>query len=151
MITDKLANSFLYFTCHPEFKAAFEFLLNTDLLHIPVGKYGIHGDNAFALVQQIETKPVDECVFESHKEYIDIQYILADDEAIGYSQIGKLDPANDYDESKDVRIYTGAGNMIALGAGEFAVFFPQDGHMPGICPAGGYGVSKKVVLKVRCL
>ncbi len=150
MITDKLANSYLYYTCHPEFRAAFEFLLNTDLLHAPVGKYDIQGDDAFALVQQIETRPADECMFESHREYIDIQYILADDETIGYSQIEKLTPVNEYEEPKDARLYTGTGDMVTLGAGEFAVFFPQDGHMPGVSPAGEYGVSKKVVLKVRC-
>jgi len=150
MITDKLINAYAYFPCHPEFKAAFEFLQNTDLLHTQVGRYDIDGDNVFALVLKIETKPVNQCMFESHREYIDIQYIISDEEIIGYSQIEKLIPAGDYNDCQDSRTYIGSGDMITLRAGEFAVFYPQDGHMPGICSNEKCGTSKKVVLKVLC-
>ncbi|MHB8063941.1 MAG: YhcH/YjgK/YiaL family protein [Ruminiclostridium sp.] len=151
MIIDKLVNAYAYFPCHPQFKMAFEFLQNTDLLHTKVGRYNIDGDNVFALVQNIETKPVNQCMFESHRDYIDIQYIISDEEIIGYSQIEKLIPAGDYNKNDDSRTYTGTGNMITFGPGEFAVFSPQDGHMPGICSNEKHGISKKVVLKVRCL
>lgn len=150
MITDKLLNAHLYYSCHPKFKEAFEFLIGTDLSHIKPGRYDIDGDSVFALVQEIVTKPINQCQYESHEKYIDIQYIVINQETIGYGQIEQLTSVDDYHENGDARLYTGKGSLITLNAGDFAVFYPQDGHMPGISQNGQCGISKKVVLKIRC-
>jgi YhcH/YjgK/YiaL family protein len=150
MITDKLENAYMYFPCHPEFRAAFEFLRKTDFQHTCTGRYNIDGDDAFALVQEIETKPVDQCVFEAHRQYIDIQYIISYEEKIGYCPVERLNPSDGYSDSKDSITYDGAGDIISLRAGYFAIFFPHEGHMPGISLNEKHGISKKVVLKVRC-
>ncbi len=52
-----------------------------------------------------------------------------------------------YDDSKDCVFYGGDASFIRLGEGTFAIFFPDDLHMPGT------GVSpspvRKVVVKVK--
>lgn len=56
-----------------------------------------------------------------------------------------------YDAGKDAAFYeeTGiAGQEMLVGNGYFAVFFPQNGHEPGLC-AGECEAVKKVVMKVK--
>jgi len=68
-------------------------------------------------------------------------------ERIGVAPIGRLTPG-DYNEEKDVTWLTGPGDFITLAAGQFAILWPGDGHMPGI--AIGYSRPvRKVVVKIR--
>ena len=57
-------------------KEAFEFLINSDLRSMEEGKYDIDGDNIFASVQTLTTKPIKELVvagrsFKLPNEYFD--------------------------------------------------------------------------------
>lgn len=55
------------------------------------------------------------------------------------------------DTDKDAAFYDKAGvagQEMLVGNGYFAVFFPQDGHKPGLC-AGEREAMKKVVVKVK--
>ena len=77
MIIDTLAESQLIYPLHPSFEQAFTFLRSTDLKSLPTGRISIDGDAIYALVQEYQTKPVDQGKWESHKRYIDIQYIVS--------------------------------------------------------------------------
>ena len=148
MITDKLSNASLYYSCHPAFEKAFEFL-NGKLDELSNGRHDIDGQNLFAIVNDMILCPEGAGAYEAHKKYIDIQYIMMSSETIAYSSLDKLTPKNEYDDEGDAQLYTGEGSLINLDEGHFAVFFPQDGHMPGILPKGGSGNSKKIIIKVR--
>ena len=51
-----------------------------------------------------------------------------------------------YSAEKDITFFEGlAETYIAVKPGMFAIFFPQDGHAPGISPDG----VKKVIVKVK--
>ena len=51
-----------------------------------------------------------------------------------------------YNVEKDITFFEGlAETYIAVKPGMFAIFFPQDGHAPGITPDG----VKKVIVKVK--
>ena len=52
-------------------------LEDTALLSRPAGKYAIDGERLFVIIQDYTTKPVEQCRWESHRKYIDIQYMLA--------------------------------------------------------------------------
>ena len=61
-----------------------------------------------------------------------------------------LTPATEYDEAKDCRFYVeqpGSGCDLRLGAGYFAVVFPDDAHIPQLA-AGTPAEVKKIVMKV---
>lgn len=149
MITDHISNAYKYYSCHPYFKSAFDFIQNNDFDRLKPGTYEIHDKDVFASIQDIVTKPLGEGVFEAHEKYIDIQYIAGYGECIGYANIKKLQPEAFYDQNRDIRFYSGSGAMLILEQYDFAVFFPQDGHMPCISRTNERGVSKKVVVKVR--
>ena len=49
MIIDTIANASKYFSVHPLFAKAFEYIKKTDLLNQESGKYEIDGDNLKAI------------------------------------------------------------------------------------------------------
>ena len=56
MILDSLLNTGLYESIHPRFKEAFDYLRNTDLLTLPLGKVELDGTNLIVNVVEISGK-----------------------------------------------------------------------------------------------
>ena len=75
---------------------------------------------------------------EIHKDYIDIQIPLSGTEIMGYTAAQDCLPVDaPYNAEKDITFFEGlAEDYIAVKPGMFAIFFPQDGHAPGITPDG---------------
>lgn len=128
------------------------YLKNTDFTTVPVGRVELDGDMMFALVSEYVTEPKSVRRPEAHKRYIDIQYIVSGEEVIGYSFLA---PENieleEYNAEKDIVFYsTVIGEAyLRLGAGTYAVFFPDDIHRP-CCTSGEKPSSiRKVVLKIK--
>ena len=151
MIADNLKNYELYCPIHKNFKSAFEFLKKATREDLPVGRYELDGDNLFALVQEYDSKAVDMAKNEAHQRYIDIQHILSGTESLAFFDLRKGVAKTEYNDVKDVQFYedcTQASHCI-LEAGEYAIFFPQDIHKPGMCINGVSTPVKKVVVKIK--
>jgi YhcH/YjgK/YiaL family protein len=99
-------------------------------------------------VQQYQTKPLAEGKWESHRKYIDVQYVEEGVERIGWTPVAGLTVTEPYDEAKDIAFYQGDGDFVTVPAGSFVILFPDDAHMPGIAVDKPSPV-KKVVVKVR--
>ena len=148
MIQDLLSRASAYRNLSPLLTKAFEHLSGFDP-KTPDGRHVLQGDDLFLLVQQYPTSPPAERTYESHLRYIDIQYIIGGSEIIFCTPIGGLTVRAPYDEKKDVIFYDDAeGQPLTLRAGDFALFWPWDGHKPG-CRAAGDDWVRKVVAKVR--
>lgn len=147
MIIDTLENSSRYESLHPSFKAAFAFLKRPDIEATPVGRLELDGTRLFSLTQEYETKPIQEGKLEAHKKYIDIQFIVGGEEFIGYAPLKNQTPAKPFDADKDIGFYDGEAWFTLLRKGMFAVFFPQDAHLPGRYTEKPSQV-KKIVLKI---
>ena len=148
MILDNIKNYKKYESLNRNFEKAFEFLKRGDLGSLAIGKYEIDGENVFAMVQEYETKDLENAKYEAHKKYIDIQYLIKGTENMGYVSIDKLEVSSPYSEESDFMLFTGEPRLILLNEEEFFIFFPEDGHMPGIFVKEKSKV-KKVVVKVR--
>src|SRR3954471_24990278 len=148
MIIDLLSNSTLYHYQGPLFKKAFEYLARTDFSKVEKGKYELDGQNLFAIVNEYDTVSADNEQMESHKKYIDIQYIVAGAERIGHDFLKAQMPSKAYDNEKDFMLFGEKPTFFSvLQQGMFAIFFPHDLHMPNIkIDAPSY--VKKVVIKV---
>lgn len=146
MILDNLQNAGLYVSIHPRFKQAFDFLGATDLISLPLGKMELDGSNLVVNVVEITGKTADEAKMETHNQYIDIQIPLSITETIGWIASNKLNlPTESYNSEKDIAFFADkASNYIVVKPLEFVVFFPTDGHQPGIAE----GVIKKIIVKV---
>ena len=62
------------------FQKAFDFLKNSDLEHMEVGRYEIDGDDIYAMIQKQTTAAPENKKAESHYKYIDIQYLIRGEE-----------------------------------------------------------------------
>ncbi|MCU7548924.1 YhcH/YjgK/YiaL family protein [Chitinophagaceae bacterium LB-8] len=127
---------------------AFAFLKEKDLKTLPNGKYTIEGDQVFASVTENPTKNYDSTQWESHKKYIDIQYVIAGEERMGVNPVAQSTVTKSYNEAKDVANYSGEGKIYSATPEYFFIFFPTDAHRPNITP-GGNKPDKKITIKVR--
>lgn len=126
---------------------AFAFLKEKDLNSLPAGKYPIDGTNVFASVTEDPSKDLDKTQWESHRKYIDLQYVVKGEEKMGKYPFEKLSVTKPYDEGRDVANYSGEGEIYDVPAGTFMIFFPANAHRPNITPGGNKPV-KKVVIKI---
>lgn len=147
MIIDKIINADLYNGMGSKLKQAFDFIKKTDFANMAPGKYEIDGSNVYAMVQQYETKPLDQGAWEAHRKYIDVQYMVSGKELMGYSCIEGMKTKIEYDESRDCLFLEGEGDFFKVDEGFFVIFAPQDAHMPCIEYKKPETV-KKVVVKV---
>jgi YhcH/YjgK/YiaL family protein len=146
MILDTIENYQLYKAINERIAKGFDFLRTTDLDAIPSGKHDIDGDTIFALVQEYQTKPLSECKLESHKKYIDIQYVIRGEEMMGVTTQNnqKIIEVN---QEKDYTFYEGTTSLVRVSKGMFTIFFPDDLHQPCVQTELASEV-KKVVIKV---
>lgn len=127
-----------------------EFLEKTDLAALPLGKHEILGEDVYAMVQKVPSRDPQSGQFESHRKYIDIQYLISGAERIGVAPAGQLTVESPYVEAKDVALYAVPAQYenIEVQPGGFAVFFPEDAHLP-LCHFNGEHELHKVVIKVK--
>lgn len=150
MILDNLSQCQRYTALSPRFAKAFEFLkkFNGSLKN---GRYDIDGDDIYAIVQRYTTKPAAAGQFEVHRKYIDVQFVHAGRETILWAPLGSLTKVNmAFDEKQDAALFAlvPAATPLRLGAGQFTILFPEDGHVP-CCEWDKPGEVTKVVVKVR--
>jgi len=148
MIIDKIENSKLYEGISQRIKEAFEYIGNTDLKNFKPGKYEIDGENIFALISEYKTKAESEGKLEAHRKYIDVQYVISGEELMGYAPLGIQQFLESYKEENDIIFLKGNKSFVKVSSGMFAIFFPEDVHMPGIS-IGKISDVKKLVIKVR--
>jgi YhcH/YjgK/YiaL family protein len=147
MIFDTLDKHALYSGLGYNLPAALKFLLETDLTSLPIGRMDIDGDNLYALVQEYVTKPVEQGVWEAHRKYIDVQYMVSGTERMGVANLRTMQ-LGEYVAEKDFQPMRGLGNHLDVFAGAFVIFFPADAHMPGL-QTHRSELIRKVVLKVK--
>jgi len=116
----------------------------------PDGRHPIAGDDVFALVSSYETGPATEKRFESHRVYLDLQYVASGSERILHTPTAGLEVETPYVDANDIVFYAEpkASSSLLMREGDLAIFHPGDGHKPG-CMAGGKHAVRKVVVKVR--
>lgn len=91
-------------------------------------------ENSFVLEQAYITKDKKDCLFESHKKYIDIQYMFEGDEIMEVENVNNLLIETPYKEDLDYAKYTqsSSSSSLLIKENELAIFYPQDAHMPCI-------------------
>ena len=131
MVIDTLKNCETYYAFGGNFRKAFEFLKNNDISQMELGKHEIDGDNVFILVQEYTSKTMDNCGFEAHKVYADVHYIKEGFEYLGYAPIERVSlPITEYDPKADASFFEKECAFFLLQAGDIAIVFPHDAHMP---------------------
>jgi YhcH/YjgK/YiaL family protein len=137
---------------NPRLKTALDWLAaNAARSDLPE-RVEIDGKDVYALVQAYETAPAGEAMrLEAHQNYIDIQFIAAGEEVMGWAPVSELPEPTLYNPEKDVF----HGNLpakqltpVLVKAGQAAIFYPADAHAPKLAGEKPAAV-RKIVLKVR--
>jgi len=148
MIIDTLKNAPKYFSVHPLFEKAFQYIKQTDLKNAGDAKVDIsEGLKAIFSNAPGKTKEVSVSKFECHNKNIDIQLCIDGVETIGWKpREACANPKGEYNDEKDVLFFDDSPEMyFQLNNGQFAIFFPEDVHAPMI----GEGNIKKLVMKIK--
>lgn len=146
MIVDRLGNPAPVASLSARLRQALEYLRVTDMTSVPVGRQELDGDRLFALVQEYTTRAPDQCVWEAHRRYIDVQYVVSGVERMGYANIAQAHEREPYDAARDVAFFEPGEDFVTLRAGMLAIFGPEDVHSP--CGAAGQPRAvRKIVIK----
>ena len=148
MIIDTLANASKYFSLHPSFAKAFDYINQNNVATLADGIYETpEGLKVIVNTGMGKTAEASLAKFECHDKNIDIQLCVKGLETMAWKPREKCQtPNGEYNPDKDVRFFSDAPDMsFQLTDGQFAVFFPEDVHAPMI----GDGEIKKVVIKVK--
>ncbi len=113
-------------------------------------KFEFAGDKLFARIIRQDTASRDDCRWETHREYVDLQYILGGGEIIEWAPAAKLVAECVYDGAEDLQFYADATAdiLLPMKEGLFVFLFPSDAHKPCVVD-GRNGFVHKVVVKIH--
>lgn len=143
MVTGNIKHCEKYYLLNKYFKDVFEYLKTVKKEN---GKYIISEENAW--VNPPVVRDVCSDIYETHRNFIDIHYILSGSEVFGCCDAERLDVTDEYDKNTDCEFLKGKGNLITMSEGDFIIVFPEDAHNVIV----DYDKSKElvtVVAKIR--
>lgn len=113
------------------------------------GVYQVN-DNFYYSVQEYKTMQECDCKLESHRKYIDIQWIVEGEEKIAVADISMLHMEEDYQEDLDIMHWRKKPNImkVVLKKDSYIVLYPRNAHM-GCISVNDSVVVKKIVGKIR--
>ncbi len=108
------------------------------------------GQGMFAIDAAYLSKSRPEVFFETHRKYIDVQIIIEGAELMEVENVHRLVVSQPYHEERDFTKYadSATASQLVLRAGDAAVFFPSDGHMPSLQFDSRPVLVRKSVVKV---
>lgn len=148
MIIDKIENTELYTGLNKRIKIALDYIKQTDFSKLELGKHNIENDTIYALLNEYTTKDSKGCLLEAHRKYIDVQYVVEGEEQVGLATLDGQKAVKEYDEKDDYLLYDEKHSLVPFKKGMFAIFFPDDLHLPEI-KLNTISKVKKVIIKVK--
>ena len=149
MVLDKLTNLKAYSKLIPKTDEILAAIEKVRAGEFTGSRLDIDGDSIFLLNQEYETFDREGRQLEAHRKYIDRQAVIKGEEYIGWSELEGLTLASEeYSKGGDIAFYNEEPKIyIPMTEGAFALFFPQDAHMPCI-KMGDSRKVQKVVVKI---
>ncbi|WP_018610583.1 YhcH/YjgK/YiaL family protein [Uliginosibacterium gangwonense] len=122
-----------------------------DLAKLAAGRYEIDGSQMFFMIQEMNSKKLEDTRSEAHRQYADVQIVLNGPERYGVAPPdGTLAPTEDRLEEKDIAFYPDPANesFVDLASGMFTIFYPGEFHRP-CCNVSQTTALRKIVIKVH--
>lgn len=131
----------------PKIIKAIEFIKNTNFNTLKDGRIELT-DGIWANLQTYQTK--EDALFEAHRKYIDIQFIIAGHEKIGVGEYNKCKSNIPYSEEQDIEFLDAPAGFeyIEMNTGDFLILYPDDAHKPSISIGDKPTHVRKLVVKV---
>ncbi len=148
MIFDSIKNMENYKN-YPELYSVLRFLHELESEALPAPDTVIREGTAFCNPVVLTSKDEADCVYEAHRKYIDLHYIVEGSELIRTADPDFLEPLGAYDPEKDIRFFSGSAfGSYVLNSGDFMVCYPSDAHKVAIAPKEPSEI-RKIVVKIK--
>ena len=147
MIYDKIQYLSAYRTLLPGIAAAVQFLAQTDLTTLTPGRLPLENG---VIVNINNYTPTETGKWEAHRRYADLQYVVSGKENMAVARLCDAAEADAYDSDADLQFFPKVTHAVTLpfSAGDFAIFLPNDIHMPGLRHPETDGNVIKLVFKL---
>ena len=131
-------------------KYVIDYIFKLDFSSLQIEKRYQVNDDFYYFVTEYETKDRSECLLESHRKYVDIQYIIEGSEMLETADTSNLILKNEYSDSDDIMFWYPINDMakMILREGSVIVFYPNNAHM-GCISFNGINNVKKLVCKLK--
>lgn len=131
-------------------QTALEWIAGHDIANMEPGTYELQGRDIYVNIQDLITKPIEECLPERHTNYLDIQYVVSGVERMGYAPYTGRETVQWDMQDKDITIYRDLENenFVDVAPGGYCIFFSDSIHRP-CCAAGSPGSVRKAVAKIK--
>jgi len=134
---------------HPSrWHKAFYFLRHTDFSALGAGRHPIDGDEVYAVITVGPARSGDTALWEAHRRYDDIHYVISGKEKIGIAPLSQAKPKIAYDSVRDIAFYEAKGGYFVAEPGLFFIITTKEAHCPNL-EAEDAGLIKKLFIKVR--
>jgi YhcH/YjgK/YiaL family protein len=139
-------DTYQHLLSHPVWAQAFQWLKDMPD-DIKPGIYPIRDQMMYVIVQQYDTLRRDQCRFENHRKYLDLQYTFRGGELIEMKGAPELKPDGEYDAGKEVQFYQLAETKTVLHMLPrcYAIFHFYDAHLPKVSDGIHKSVGKLVI------
>lgn len=149
MIFDSIRNKENYRE-YPTLYKALCFLQDLDG-RLPAPNTVIEERDMFCNPVSLVSKPEEQCIYEAHRIYADLHFIVRGKEGIATADVAELSETVPYDHTKDIAFYEGeASGKYVLKPGDFMVCYPSDAHKVAMMEEKPEEIDK-IVVKIRLL
>ncbi|MGN1153785.1 MAG: YhcH/YjgK/YiaL family protein [Candidatus Gastranaerophilaceae bacterium] len=128
-------------------KQVINYMKSLDFETLEDGRLEI-SESVWANLQTYMTK--EDALFEAHRKYIDIQYMIIGQEKIGVCDYTKCKTNIPYDSKKDIEFLDCENDFeyINMNPKDFLVLYPNDAHKPSISSTPQPTKVRKLVAKI---
>ncbi len=126
-----------------------KYLDDVNVSDLSNGHHEIDGEDFYVNIFEYDTKDEKECIWEAHRQYYDVHYILFGEEVI---EVGNVNERNvqSYDEEKDYVALTAAvQSRLMFKSGDLLFLDESDAHLTGCMVNGQTSHVRKAVFKIR--
>ena len=136
-------------TLEEKIAEAVQAIAELDKENAALGRHDVNED-VYLMVQEYVTKDPENGLYEAHKKYVDVQYIIEGKENIFVTPVSTLKEEKAYSEEIEAAFYAQPerATQVMLTSGGYVVLYPEDAHMPGM-KEGENSKVRKIVGKVR--
>lgn len=136
------------FGIEQELRKCYQFIKENDLSELQCGKYIIEGENLYVNIVNYQTKKAEECIWESHKKYLDVHYMISGCEKILLADVERMQVGQYFEDTDYVQMTGKEKGYTILEKEDLLVLFPKDAHMTG-CFVNESQCIKKAIFKVK--
>lgn len=124
------------------------FVMSHDMNTIECGKYEIDGEKIFVNIVKYDTKEEKDCIWEAHKQYLDIHYVINGMERIKISNVKNMNCGQYLEKSDYLQLDGEATSEVILMQGQYLTLFLEDAHMTGV-KVEDKNEIKKAIFKIH--